>query len=266
MADVALKAVAAANAGAPELKVSAFHLGKCWFNLIHKSGSREYQLKKYGKDVGEGNEVTSKPVRFRLIPNMKDLMGARILTGLKPGDVERLKDAVEEPNPPKALSIIQNAANSDTSSFNRPFDEIPVFAIAQMRVRKKDEHGAPVGGHMMPFHLSTKSMSDTWNQFLLQSPQFENSEATLQLMELHKMIDMMQHDSDFDFRNAVFIQPDYDKDDQNPGQEDSDDDDSDDGGGGGDNGVAADEPSAYIEPFVSMELYADTPGQTLVQL
>lgn len=273
MADAALKAVTSANEGAPDLKVSVFHLGKCWFRLINKSGSQEFSLSKYGKDAPKGKEVT-KPVHFRLVPNHKDLMGARILTGLKPGDVQKLKDAVEEPNPPKAISIIQNAANSDSSSFNHPFDEIPVFAIAQMRVRKKDENGNAFGDNMMPFHLSTKTMSDTWNAFVQQSPQFQDAEATLQLIELHKMIDMMQSESDFDFRSIVFMTPYYDKDGQNNlDMDDSEDDDSDDDndGGGGDNGMRADSGSNYdevsIEPFVSMEIFADAPGQTgLVQL
>mmetsp|Transcript_27187 Transcript_27187/g.65370 ORF Transcript_27187/g.65370 Transcript_27187/m.65370 type:complete len:401 (+) Transcript_27187:140-1342(+) len=268
MADSALKAVTEANAGAPELKVSAFHLGKCWFKLINKSGSQKYKLQKYGHDVGKGENDVTKAVHFRLVPNMKDLMGARILTGLKPGDVEELKDAVEEPNPPKALSIIQNAAESASSSFNIPFNKIPVFAIAQMRVRKRDEQGNPMGENMMPFHLSTKTMSDTWNEFVHHSPQFRHTEATLQLIELHKMVEMMQSDSDFDFRNCVFIAPSYDRDDQNNDYVDDSDEDSDDGGGG-DNGMMADSANydeCSIEPFVTMEIFADTPAQTLVQL
>eukprot|EP00584_Thalassiosira_punctigera_P023964 CAMPEP_0172555240 /NCGR_PEP_ID=MMETSP1067-20121228/58316_1 /TAXON_ID=265564 ORGANISM="Thalassiosira punctigera, Strain Tpunct2005C2" /NCGR_SAMPLE_ID=MMETSP1067 /ASSEMBLY_ACC=CAM_ASM_000444 /LENGTH=388 /DNA_ID=CAMNT_0013343755 /DNA_START=78 /DNA_END=1245 /DNA_ORIENTATION=- len=270
MADAALKQVTAANVGAPGLKVTAFHLGKCWFKLIGKSGSVEFKLQKYGKDIGMGGTET-KPVHFRLVPNMKDLIGARILTGLKPGDVERLKDAVEEPDPPKALSIIQNAANSDTSSFNSPFDEIPVFAISQMRVRKRDERGNATGQAMLPMHLSTKTMGETWNEFVHASPQFEDAEATLQLIELHKMIDLMQRESDFDFRNVVFVVPSYDKDERNNDPDDSDEEDSDDdSGGGGDNGMKADfdegsiEP--FVEPFVSMEMFADAPGQTLVQI
>mmetsp|Transcript_13709 Transcript_13709/g.29691 ORF Transcript_13709/g.29691 Transcript_13709/m.29691 type:complete len:406 (+) Transcript_13709:131-1348(+) len=270
MADHALKAVTAANAGAPTLKVTAFHLGKCWFKLINKSGAVEFKLQKYGKDVGMGGGEVTKPVHFRLVPNMKDLMGARILTGLQPGDVEQLKDAMEEPDPPKALSIIQNAADSAASVFQSPFDSIPVFAIAQMRVRKRDEMGKATGDAMLPMHLSTKTMSETWNQFVHSSPQFQDAEATLQLIELHKMIDMMQHESDFDFRNVVFVMPSYDKDEQNNEFDDSDDDDSDDDGGGGDNGMAADYDNSsietYVEPFVSMEMFADAPGQALVQL
>ena len=123
---------------------------------------------------------------------------------------------------------------------------------------------------MLPFHLSTKTMSDTWSEFTHHSPQFEDAEATLQLVELHKMIEMMQNESDFDFRNIVFIIPSYDKD-EAPNNEDTDDDDSDDDSGGGDNGMRADDGRSYdecdIEPYVSFEVFADAPGyNSLVQL
>ena len=198
---------------------------------------------------------------------MKDLLGARILTGLKSGDVERLKDAVKTPNAQKAISIIQKAS-AESTSFTSPFNQIPVFAISQMRVRKKDEEGNPVGEAMLPMHLSTKTMSETWNDFIHHSPEFEDAEATLQLVELHKMIEMMQSDSDFDFRNVVFIIPSYDKDESNTDNGDDDDSD-DDSGGGGDNGIIADDANfdeSVIEPFVSMQIFADTAGETIVQL
>ena len=44
MAEAATKAVASANTNAPELKVSAFHLGKCWFRLIESSGDRMFTV------------------------------------------------------------------------------------------------------------------------------------------------------------------------------------------------------------------------------
>lgn len=267
MADAALMSVCNANKDAPPLRVSAFHLGKCWFKLINKPGSKEYKLKKYGGDDVEspGGEVV-RDVVFRLVPNAKDLMGARILTGLKPGDVEQLKDAVEEPNPPRALSIIQHAAQSASASFMSPYDQIPVFAIAQMRVRRRDDEGNSIGEHMIPFHFSTKTMSDTWKHFVNEQPQFQDSEATLQLTELHTMIEMMQSESDFDFRNIVFIYPQYDNDANSKEKDESDDDESDDGGGG-DNGMkSADNSDFVIEPFVSMGMVADSLCQTLVQL
>jgi hypothetical protein len=120
---------------------------------------------------------------------------------------------------------------------------------AQMRVRRKDDQGNPSGSPMLPMHLSTKTMTDTWNEFISNSPQFSDAEATLQLVELRNLVKMMQSESDFDFRNVVFITPTYD---QN-NEDDESDDDSDDGGGG-DNGMMAEEYNAddvSVESFVS---------------
>lgn len=44
MAEAASRAVSAANENAPELRVSAFHLGKCWFRLIESSGERMFTV------------------------------------------------------------------------------------------------------------------------------------------------------------------------------------------------------------------------------
>ena len=93
---------------------------------------------------------------------------------------------MENPDPPTAMAIIQKAAKS-ASSFTSPFDHIPVFAIAQMRVRQRDNEGNATGVAMLPVHLSSKTMRDTWNDFVHTSPQFADAQATLQLVELHKM-------------------------------------------------------------------------------
>ena len=104
-------------------------------------------------------------------------------------------------------------------------------------------------------------------------PEFADAEATLQLIELHKMIEMMSEDSDIDFRNVVFVHPEYDNvDGKSNNDTDDDSDDDDDSGGGGDNGMKADtsyDDEISIEPYVSMEIFANdiSSGQpTLMQL
>ena len=72
-----------------------------------------------------------------------------------------------------------------------------------------------------------------------------------------------QSDGFFDFRSIVFIIPSYDQDE--PSNSEDTDDGSDD-----DNGMRADSRSydeCDIEPYVSMEVFADAPGyNSLVQL
>merc|ERR1711957_186669 len=94
----------------PDLRVAAFHLGKCWFKLIH-NGNSNFKLQQYGHDLDQG---VPKPVQFRLVPNAKDLMGARTLTGLKDNAADELKDAVMEQKPREALRIIQEAQEQST--------------------------------------------------------------------------------------------------------------------------------------------------------
>ena len=183
-------------------------------------------------------------------------MGARVLTGLQPGDVQSLKDSVETANPSAIISLIQKASTQSTG-FTQPFNQVPVFAIAQMRVRRKDEHGNPSGNAMLPMHLSTKTMADTWSEFITNSPQFSDADATLQLVELHNLIKMMQADSDFDFRNVVFITPTYDQ--NNNEIDENEESDDDDDGGGGDNGMMA---NAYQDE-ISVESFVSYSGHTL---
>lgn len=258
-AESACIAVSQSNESASDLKVSAFHLGKCWFRLINNPNA-SYRLQKYGGDLNNG---VTKPVQFRLVPNMKDLAASRILTGLGPGDVEELKSAVtEQDNNQRAIQIIEKAQR-ESKDFTQNFNQIPVFSIAQMRVRKKDEEGNANGPAMLPFHLSTQTMADTWTEFIKHSPQFADAEATLQLIELHNLIDMMSHESDFDWRKIVFIMPNYDRSDSSESDDESDEDD----GGGGDFGLSNEYDGISIEPYVSFdEVVADTNRNQLVKL
>jgi len=67
-----------------KLQVSVFHLGKLWFKLISNPHPK-FNLLKCGKDVNNENEdqFSEQVVQCHLIPNAKDLMGARVLAGLK---------------------------------------------------------------------------------------------------------------------------------------------------------------------------------------
>lgn len=129
-----------------------------------------------------------------------------------------------------------------------------------MRVRRKDEDGNPTGSSMLPMHLSTKTMTDTWNQFISHSPEFSDADATLQLVELHNLVKMMQEASDFDFRNVVFITPSFDQN-TNDANEESESDDDSDGGGGGDNGMMAE--SGYNNEDISVESFVSYSECTL---
>eukprot|EP00565_Helicotheca_tamesis_P003365 CAMPEP_0185729696 /NCGR_PEP_ID=MMETSP1171-20130828/6981_1 /TAXON_ID=374046 /ORGANISM="Helicotheca tamensis, Strain CCMP826" /LENGTH=527 /DNA_ID=CAMNT_0028398597 /DNA_START=31 /DNA_END=1614 /DNA_ORIENTATION=+ len=299
MAQDALKKLQQANSEV-KLKVSALHLGKVWFNMIHKDDREDG----YG-DVSvtrvdslndeDGPKTTRKKIHFRIVPGVRDLVGARFLLGMKqPDDFETLRKAMEQSDIDGAKREIQRIVDQ-SPGFRAPYNEIPVFLMSQMRIQRRQINGIDnsndVDGNqqnsgngnggtpMLPLFLSPKTMIDAYFHFLKTSPaQFRNTAPTLQLVELHKIVEMMQHESEMDFRNVVlFPAATYGTDGMNT-DEDDDDESDDDDDGGGDNALerhAGEEeeesgdvdysPTVECMPFVSMEMDVfDAEGGSMV--
>jgi len=146
-------------------------------------------------------------VEYRLVPDTRDLLGARMLLTMNPEDGEKLK-AGEAMTPEIAQAAIKKAM-TESPKFNATFNEIPVFMIAQMRMQKqgeKEENGEPVT--LLPMYFSLQNMVSTWQQFMTQAPtDVQNVEPAINLMSLHDLIDMMQKESEIDFRNVVLVPP-----------------------------------------------------------
>mmetsp|Transcript_13335 Transcript_13335/g.24103 ORF Transcript_13335/g.24103 Transcript_13335/m.24103 type:complete len:353 (+) Transcript_13335:19-1077(+) len=188
-----------------DLRVSAFSLGKIWFNILNADNDREVMLKAPGSD-GEGHPT--KGVEYRLVPDTRDLLGARMLLTMNPEDGEKLK-AGEAMTPEIAQAAIKKAM-TESPKFNTTYNEIPVFMIAQMRMQKqggdKEGNGEPVT--LLPMYFSLQNMVSTWQQFMTQAPaDVQNVEPAINLMSLHDLIDMMQKESEIDFRNVVLVPP-----------------------------------------------------------
>jgi hypothetical protein len=101
---------------------------------------------------------------------------------------------------------------TESPKFNATFNEIPVFMIAQMRMQKQSEKGDASGGGepitLLPMYFSLQNMVTTWQQFMTQAPSdVQNVEPAINLMSLHDLIDMMQKESEIDFRNVVLVPP-----------------------------------------------------------
>ena len=267
MARQALRSMQAANQGM-DLRVSALHLGKVWFKLLHNDqmkGNNKVEL----TQVDPNAPTVFKQVQMRLVPEMRDLVGARLLQGLDPNDVPRLQDAIESGDQDAARALIQTATEK-SEEFREPFNKIPVFMVQQLRMQKKDPNGGDgyeAGSvQKFPMFLSPKTMLHVYQTFMKNTPGAENLQPTLQLGELHKIVEMMQHESEMDFRNVVLL-PGGQEDDRNGNGDDSDDDDDDDGGDGsikrGEESETEEIDFANIEmtPYIEMGTYiADTSG------
>ena len=156
-------------------------------------------------DDGEG--TTAKGVEYRLVPDTKDLLGARMLLTMSPEDGEKLK-AGETMTPEMAQKAVERAM-TESPKFKASFNEIPVFTIAQMRMQKQlseGETGEPVT--LLPMYLSLQNMVGTWQQFMSQSaPEMQGLEPAINLLSLHDLIDMMLKESEIDFRHVVLVPP-----------------------------------------------------------
>ena len=162
------------------------------------------QLKKPGDD--DANTEATKDVEYRLVPDTKDLLGARMLLTMNPEDGEKLK-AGESMTPEMAQKAVEKAM-TESPKFKESFNEIPVFTIAQMRMQKQPAEGEstdePVT--LLPMYFSLQNMVGTWQQFMQQSaPEMQGVEPAINLMALHELVEMMQKESEIDFRSVVLV-------------------------------------------------------------
>lgn len=164
---------------------------------------RSPQLKTPGSEDGS----PSKNVQYRLVPDTRDLLGARMLLTMNPEDGEMLKDG-KQMSPEIAQAAIKKAM-TESPKFNATFNEIPVFLISQMRMQKQvaeGESGEPVT--LLPMYFSLQNMVSTWQQFMSQAPSdLQGVEPAINLMSLHDLVNMMQKTCPIDFRNVVLVPP-----------------------------------------------------------
>lgn len=185
-----------------DLKVSAFSLGKIWFNLINNP-DKEVILKSPGAEDGEVE--ATKGVEYRLVPDTRDLLGARMLLTMSPEDGEKMKEAGAM-TPEMAQAAIKKAM-TEAPKFNSTYNEIPIFTIAQMRMQKQPaegEKGEPIT--LLPMYFSLQMMVSTWQQFMAQAPKdVQGVEPAINLMSMQDLIEMMQKESEIDWRNVVLV-------------------------------------------------------------
>ena len=195
-----------------DLKVSAFSLGKIWFSLLNADKdadgkAKEVLLKKSGEDDSAATTESSKNVEYRLVPDTRDLLGARMLLTMTPEDGEKLKESGGM-TPEMAQTAIKKAME-ESPKFKQTYNEIPVFTIAQMRMQKQPAAGESSTEEpetLLPMYFSMQNMVGTWQEFMKQAPvDIQGVEPAINLMSLHDLIDMMQKESEIDWRHVVLV-------------------------------------------------------------
>ncbi|KAL7551134.1 hypothetical protein ACHAWF_014668 [Thalassiosira exigua] len=193
-----------------DLKLSAFSLGKIWFKMLNSGDSeQEIKLKQPGEDDSEAQILAGANVEYRLVPDTRDLLGARMLLTMTPEDGEEMKKAGDTMTPELAQKAVEKAM-TESPEFKENYNEIPVFLIAQMRMQKPpadDEKGAPKT--ILPMYFSLQTMVQTWQQFMASQndPDLKDMEPAINVMNLHKLVAMMREPSEIDFRSCLLLPP-----------------------------------------------------------
>jgi len=179
-----------------DLRVSAFSLGKIAFKILDASGQGvDMKLKKPNSDQVE----TESSVEYRLVPDTRDLLGARMLLTMDAKDGEALKAGDVE-----AAQAAVKKAIAEAPRFNSTFNEVPVFMIQQMRMQKQTQDGGEQEV-MMPMYLNLQNMITTWQQFTSQSAEAKAVEPAIHLLDLYEMIEKMGEESEIDWRNVLLV-------------------------------------------------------------
>lgn len=195
-----------------DLRVSAFSLGKIWFRILKSDGDLEVKLKEPGS-LDDDSAAVTKGVEYRLVPDTRDLLGARMLLTMDPEEGEKLKASGGQLTPEMASNAIQKAMTG-SPKFNSTFNEIPVFMIQQMRMQKQPEADSELSSSsneepltLLPMYFNLQNMVSIWQQFVSQSPDTKDIEPAINLMDLFEIVEKMQEESEIDFRHVVLVPP-----------------------------------------------------------
>ena len=127
-------------------------------------------------------------MEYRLVPDPRDLMSARTLLSLP-----------DEENP----SADEISSSASSLSFEKLYNQIPLFAIDQSNPRQSDKVNQflnkMVSSHSMCFSAHT----------MLQVLDDNTSSGDLEqeLTSLHEVVQEMQEESQIDYRNVLLIPP-----------------------------------------------------------
>jgi hypothetical protein len=208
MANATLAQLKSTN-DALDLKLSAFSLGKIWYKMLNNGDNpSEIKLKQPGADDSEAEILSGGNIDYRLVPDTRDLLGARMLLTMTPEDGEEMKQAGDTMTPELAQKAVEKAM-TESPEFKENYNEIPVFLIAQMRMKKPASEENGEAKTILPMYFSLQTMVGTWQQFMgsQSDPDMKDMEPAINVLNLHKLVDMMKEPSEIDFRSCLLLPP-----------------------------------------------------------
>lgn len=158
--------------------VTGLSLGAIWYELISGDATVHTQ----SVESGETLDTSDEKVEYRLVPDYRDVNGARDLLSQSP----EAKEALEK-----------------SGAFSSAYGDVPVFMDLQIRMEEQQNDGSTV--EKFPMYLALQDMVETCQQFL--DAQSGTYEAAINVAQLKNLVEQMQQPGTVDFRKAVLIPP-----------------------------------------------------------
>ena len=186
-----------------ELQVSVFSLGRIWFTLFKANATDEIRVK--APNTSDEKQEIIKGIDYRLVPDTRDLFGARMLLTMGEDENKAIEAGGGTIKDEAAQAAIILKAMTSSPKFNGTYNEIPIFAIQQMRIVKPAEDEKSEPETMLPMYFNLQSMVSTWQKFTSQSPETTGMEPAINLMDLSELVELMQKESAIDWRKVILI-------------------------------------------------------------
>ena len=188
-----------------DLRVTAYRLGQVYFKILKNNTATDTAVKLVGSEDKVDDVATASAVDYRLVPDTRDLIGARMLLTMTSKDGEELQKSGKMTD-----EIAQKAikrAMTESKKFNSTYNEVPVFLIQQMRVQAKPSSGDKKGKQvqLLPMYMSLSDMVGVWQEFAAVDPKAKAAEPAIHLMDLDELVTNMLAGGEVDFRSIVLI-------------------------------------------------------------
>eukprot|EP00549_Striatella_unipunctata_P023173 CAMPEP_0118708838 /NCGR_PEP_ID=MMETSP0800-20121206/22196_1 /TAXON_ID=210618 ORGANISM="Striatella unipunctata, Strain CCMP2910" /NCGR_SAMPLE_ID=MMETSP0800 /ASSEMBLY_ACC=CAM_ASM_000638 /LENGTH=340 /DNA_ID=CAMNT_0006612249 /DNA_START=17 /DNA_END=1039 /DNA_ORIENTATION=+ len=183
-----------------DLRIATVPLGKVYFRIWGSNSTSQTVTTNL-----DGEESTAETeVEYRLVPDTRDVLGARMLLTMDPEEGEKLRESGTLSN--EAAQKAVEKAIKESPKFNKAYNEIPIFMIAQLRMQRPSAEEGEEPTQLMPIYFSLQNMVNTWQKISAQKgPEFAGAEPAINLLDLKEFVDKMQQESEVDFRNIILI-------------------------------------------------------------
>jgi hypothetical protein len=182
-----------------QLKLTAYRLGQVYFKILKNNTSSAAMVTMNQGTAAAATQASA--VDYRLVPDTRDLIGARMLVNMdeEDGAAIRAKGKMTEELAQKALA----KAMKNSPMFNSTYGNVPLFMIQQMRIQTAAKQGGAPAKMMLPLYFSLADMVSVWQRFAAADKSAGKTEPAIHVMDLDQLVKNMMQGGEVDFKTVL---------------------------------------------------------------